>query len=502
MQFAWSKVGVQQPTLHEAIAHSAEALSAQAIMAVLAADGSVIIESITHPMMISAPLLAALKEWLRTGKAGTILLSDRTSLVGCILPGHAAMVAFVVPGTDPDADKYVAYFAMYLARIINYDAERSFASTTDPLTGLLTRDAFVSQAQALLATSQRGAAIVLDLDGFKLVNDLLGTIFGDHVLAESARRLQHIAGASAILARGGADEFFVYLDDVNTRSEIAQFVGRIAAELRRPFDYQDSMTSITVSAGSALAPEDGTTISEVISHADLALHEVRRGERGAHLFYNPAIRKRNSDMQELISGIVEAIDRHELRVFFQPTVDLETGSVVGAEALIRWIHPTRGLLNPKDFLDAAATAGVLADVGRFVLRTVCELLSSPGWKHPGMTISVNVAAAQLYDPSLIAHAIATTRAYGISPRQIVLEILEDTLVADPHEIELKLQQLRDHGFRIALDDFGTGLSSLSYLTTLPIDVVKIDRSFVMRVGSKREDAVLEAIRLLSDRRGR
>jgi diguanylate cyclase len=353
---------------------------------------------------------------------------------------------------------------------------------TDELTGLPNRRALMDEARQMLATATArhpAALLLLDLDGFKEVNDSLGHHAGDSLLREVGPRLHADLRAAETLARLGGDEFAVLLPDV-TLDEAQERAVRLRELLLQPFTVEGTRLHVGVSIGVATAPVPAATVQELLRCADVAMYAAKSSRDGVRA-YVPDPRSGTGDrlhtMEELRTALEEG---GQLLVHLQPQVDLAGGRVVGAEALVRWQHPTRGLLSPADLLPAAEQAGLLRPLADAVLE-LSLAAAARWWPDRRVPVSVNLSAADVTDLDLPAKVARALARHGLPPAALTLELVEDTLMADPERGRTVLGELRRLGVRTSIDDYGTGYSSLAYLRHLPADELKLDRSLTLDV---------------------
>jgi diguanylate cyclase len=303
-------------------------------------------------------------------------------------------------------------------------------------------------------------------------------------LVEVAERLQDVLRRGDTLARMGGDEFAVLLDGLPDRAAVADLAGRLQAALRRPFALRGVAVELEASIGVALYPEHGSTAGALLQRADVAMYDAKRGRRGIAT-YSPDRDPYSADRLGLLAELRQAIERDELVLHYQPKVSLETGELTGVEALVRWQHPVRGLLFPDEFVPFAERTGAVADLTRWVVdRALADC------RDLGVPVAVNLAAANIVDITLPQAIGAALERHGVAAEQLVCEISEHTVMADPVRASDVLAGLRALGVGLSLDDFGTGHSSLAYLKRLPLDEVKIDRSFVAGMADDENDAVI------------
>ncbi len=360
----------------------------------------------------------------------------------------------------------------------------------DDLTGLANRTSFCGHLErALTGDAGRGspvAVLFLDLDDFKTVNDSLGHPAGDEVLRVVAGRLLALVRPTDTIARFGGDEFAILLRGVRDAEEATSTARRVSAAVRDPFVLHGRRTVVSVSIGVALAPADGgASVTGLLRDADTAMYQAKRSGKNTCLVYDPVMHVQAMARLELKADLETAVLHDELALVFQPYVSLADTALVGFEALARWQHPVHGLVSPADFIPLAEETGLIHPIGQWVLREACR--HAAGWRSdrpggPPPTVSVNVSAVQFQDPDLASKVSVALRDTGLEPHRLVIEITEGVLLHEVDRVVTGLHALRGLGVRIAIDDFGTGYSSLSYLQNLPIDVLKIDKSFVDQLG--------------------
>ncbi|MHB8294739.1 MAG: putative bifunctional diguanylate cyclase/phosphodiesterase [Acidimicrobiales bacterium] len=381
---------------------------------------------------------------------------------------------------------------------VKFQAELSYQAFHDSLTGLANRallsDRLAHALDRSARTGAKTALVMIDLDEFKAVNDTLGHGAGDELLAAQGARLSASVRPADTVARLGGDEFALLLEDTGA-SEAEDVVERALASLATPVTTAAGELRVTATAGLAIA--DGEAAGELLRRADVALYSAKAGGKGRCEVYDPSMHTGSRSDLALTAELSKAIDAGELVVHYQPTVELATGRLVGFEALVRWQHPTRGLLQPGAFIDLAERTGLIVPLGRWVLETACS--RAAGWlgaDHGGrpLHLQVNVSARQLADAGFVPTVSGALAASGIEPSRLVLEITESEFVTDIGPAVPRLAEIRALGVKVSIDDFGTGWSSLSYLSRLPVDQVKIDKSFVDNIaGAKDAVAVVRAI---------
>ena len=404
-----------------------------------------------------------------------------------------------------EAGKAVQYIALFsdISERKQAEAYIHHLAYHDPLTGLANRLLFNDRLDNAMHQAHRTrrpmAIMLLDLDRFKSINDSLGHGAGDILLKSVSQRLSRLLREGDTLGRLGGDEFALLLPEISSHADAASLASRMLAEFETPFDLDGREVFTTTSIGIAVYPSDGETPQVLLKHADVALYNAKDAGRSAFRFFLQSDNENSLERLELETDLRHAVARDELRLHYQPQVDARTGLIQGVEALVRWQHPRRGLLMPSRFIHLAETTGYIDVLGRWCMETACRQLLQ--WQAMGLPIrqvAVNVSARQLRNPGFADMVADILREMGIPPRCLELELTESSLADDPERIFHLFAQLREWGIRIAIDDFGTGYSSLSYLSRFPVDVVKIDQSFIQGLGQETEArSVVQAIILLA-----
>jgi diguanylate cyclase (GGDEF)-like protein len=365
----------------------------------------------------------------------------------------------------------------------------------DFLTGLPNRMLLndrISQAINLARRHMRHVAVLfMDLDGFKHINDSLGHPTGDKLLQSIAGRLVGCVRASDTVSRQGGDEFVVLLSEVQLSEDTAITAKRILQAVAAPHSIGQHDLHVTASIGVSVYPEDGIDTDTLIKNADTAMYQAKENGRQSFQFFKPAMNARAVERQSIEEGLRRALERQEFKLYYQPKVNLMTGAITGAEALIRWLHPTRGLVSPADFIPVAEDCGLILPIGAWVLREACK--QAQAWIDvglPAITMAVNVSAMEFRDKNFLAGLVAILAETGFDPRLLELELTESVLMKHAASTATILRTLRESGIRVAVDDFGTGYSSLSYLQKFPIDAVKIDQSFIRQISTAGDDTTI------------
>jgi diguanylate cyclase (GGDEF)-like protein/PAS domain S-box-containing protein len=366
----------------------------------------------------------------------------------------------------------------------------------DPLTNLPNRTLLAERtalAVALAARRQESLALLFcDLDHFKDINDSLGHLAGDELLTQMADRFKAVLRQTDTVARLGGDEFIILLPEV-TRDQAAHLAEKLLTTLRKPIDLDGHRLTVTGSIGISLYPHDGADFATLLQNADVAMYRAKQAGRHQFWFYDTRMNAEILERLTLLAELENAIHAGQLRTYFQPKVSLLDGSLMGAEALVRWQHPQKGLLLPGRFIPAAEDTDLIVAIGQWVLEDVCRYLTS--WESAGYrvpTVAVNLAARHFRDPQLAAWLGALLERYAVPAAALQLELTESTLLDRGAETGATIEALRRLGLHLAIDDFGTGYSNLAYLKNLPVAELKIDRSFVRDLENDLADRAIAA----------
>lgn len=419
------------------------------------------------------------------------------------LPDGSLVRTRTTVSNDTD-DPAVGAFVVTV-RDVTTELTQAELALRDPVTGLANRRAFAERlADGLAARGDDDATLVVlvcDLDDFKTVNDRLGHAAGDQVLAHVAQLIVAELGPNDTAARTGGDEFAVLLE-ARTLEQAEDVAQRVIASLARPVRVGDTVVEPGASVGLAQGTLGQTTAEELLRNADVAMYWAKDRGRSTYAVYDPAVHEQAIDRLMLRSDLQRAIRTDELRLVFQPTIDLRSGDVRGFEALCRWDHPLRGVIPPSEFVPIAEETGMVHALDSWVLVEACQVGAGLQREDFAPTIAVNVSSAQLSTPEFVVDLLAALDQSGLSPDRLLLEITETSVLRDVERVIPRLAALRTLGVRVAVDDFGTGYSSLAYLSRLPLDVLKIDKSFVDRVLSDAQGAsVAQAVLDMSNSLG-
>jgi len=377
----------------------------------------------------------------------------------------------------------------------------------DELTGLPNRTLALDRLRSAVISAvrhrHRGGVLFVDLDQFKKINDTWGHAIGDQLLKLAAERLRSCVREEDTVARLGGDEFTVILPNLGSGANAEPVIQKILSVFSNPFDLGRNEAFVTASIGVSVFPDDSDDPATLLQHADAAMYRAKEDGRNTYQFFTPELNERAIDRMRLEGQLMHAVDRGEFVLHFQPIVDVRSRQLVGAEALLRWHNPELGEIGPDRFVPLAEDTGLIVPIGRWLLDASCRLLA--GWRQAGlphMSLSVNVSSRQLRGKGLLEAVAQALQRHSLPPYCLELEITEGCLMTEIGDTAAALAALDRLGVRLALDDFGTGYSCLSYLKQLPVDTVKIDKSFILNVSSDPGDAtVVEAIIAMAHRLG-
>jgi diguanylate cyclase (GGDEF)-like protein/PAS domain S-box-containing protein len=438
-------------------------------------------QTIDHPMML------AVRENRTVGLTPNCVLIRRdgqeASIEDSAAPIHdrrGRVTGAVMVFHDVSAARAVSLRMSYLAQ---HD------SLTDLPNRILLNDRLTQFMALAKRHHQKLALLYLDVDRFKNVNDSLGHSVGDRLLQAVATRLLACVRSSDTVSRQGGDEFVIVLSEMMHAKDAAIIAEKVLLALSKPYIIEEHELHVTVSIGIVTHPDDGIEAETLMKNADLAMYHAKAAGRNNYQFFKAEMNFRVAERQSLESGLRHALEREEFVLYYQPKVNLETGAIIAAEALIRWRHPERGLVPPDQFIPVAEECGFIVPMGRWVLREACR--QARIWQScglPALRIAVNISAVELRAKDFVAGVRAILAQTGLKPSDLELELTETFLMQDSNSTNAVLKELKDLGVHLALDDFGTGYSSLSYVKRFPIDTLKIDRSFVRDIAVDADDA--------------
>jgi diguanylate cyclase (GGDEF)-like protein/PAS domain S-box-containing protein len=395
----------------------------------------------------------------------------------------------VIVFRDASVARAIASAARVMADQLSHSAEHDF------LTGLPNRMLFndrVSQAIAVAARhSKKVAVLFLDLDGFKHINDSLGHPVGDQLLQSIAKRLVDCVRGTDTVSRQGGDEFVVLLLEVERAEDAAITARKMLQAVAETHSLKQHDLHVTTSIGLSIYPDDGIDAETLIKNADTAMYQAKENGRQGYQFFKPAMNVRAVERQSIEESLRRALEHQEFSLHYQPKINLKTGEIAGAEALIRWMHPTRGPISPSHFIPIAEDCGLILPIGNWVLREACK--QARAWIDAGLSLgsmAVNISAMEFRDENFLEGVFSALSSTGLGPECLELELTESALMKRVESTASILQSLRAKGVRVAVDDFGTGYSSLSYLQKFPLDALKIDQSFVRRITTAPEETTI------------
>ena len=390
-----------------------------------------------------------------------------------------------------------------LLRCLRYACDRhqmlhalARAATDDPLTGCCNRqmlqDRLKHSMQRALRANQPLAVMVLDLDNFSHVNDTLGHTAGDAIIRQVADRLRSVLRSTDTVGRIGSDEFAVIVEEYLNAANLMHVVKKIVAALSEPFGVGSDSTLLGSSIGIATYPDAGQSVDSLLLHASLAVQQAKEQPGCSYHFYDERINRQANTQIEFESQLREALRSNELELHYQPRVDLRSGKIVGVEGLIRWRHPVRGLLAPGEFIPLAEETGLIIPMGYWVIARACHDLRTLQRRGKALNVAVNVSFRQFLDSRLLPTVQRLIQKTGIDPRMLEFELTETAVMQQPEQVQQTMAGMTEQGLRFSLDDFGTGFSSFAHLHSLPINLLKLDRSFVRGIVDSPADRKLVA----------
>jgi diguanylate cyclase (GGDEF)-like protein len=362
----------------------------------------------------------------------------------------------------------------------------------DDLTGLPNRALATERLHNAVQRARRHdsqvALLFIDLDLFKHINDTLGHIVGDQVLALFARRIERVLDHNAAAARFGADEFLLQIENVRTTADVIALVDKVVESIGEPVTIEGFEISATVSIGISIAPDDSNDVNQLIRYADTAMYRAKERGRNCYQFFTPDMHRRAEQRLTLEGGLRHAVARRELVLHYQPQVDMRTGKVTGCEALLRWQHSEHGIISPYEFICLAEELGLIHEIGAWVVDEACRQVGE--WQkngYPELKVAVNVSPHQLQNKNLAEEILHSMTRHNLSPGTLEVEITETSLMRDTALAIAQMRDLSNGGITLAIDDFGTGYSSLGHLHRFPLHKLKIDRSFVNNIDTEIEE---------------
>jgi diguanylate cyclase (GGDEF)-like protein len=443
---------------------------------------------------VNSTLVAVVIALVQDLKVGGYLVQDWFFQVstGGLLLGLAPMVALAADFALPS----VALLFLPLLAVHRGGRQaiaKEHQAVHDSLTGLPNRSLFRHQIEQVVNAGRRtdrtAAVMLIDLDHFKEINDTLGHHAGDRLLQEVSQRLRASLDEQDMVARLGGDEFGVLLPDVPGHDEASAVAERLLTQLREPFSIEGLTLEVDASIGIACAPEHGSAVEQLIQRADIAMYAAKEGGRG-HVLFEPQLDRYSPRRLSLAGALRSAIADGEIVLYFQPKAELSTGQITGVEALARWQHPRLGLIGPSEFVPIAEQTGLIGPLTSHVLEVALRQLAVWGEQGEQLSVAVNLSARSFLDAQLAVEIPRLLERTGVDAQRLELEITESMLMLDPARAKATLERLSAIGLSLSVDDFGTGYSSLANLKRLPVDVIKIDKSFVMDMAIDASDAAI------------
>lgn len=392
--------------------------------------------------------------------------------------------------------------------VVELNEKLHYSSMHDSLTGLANRQFLYDNLQLITANTNihenKFALLFLDLDKFKNINDTLGHDVGDGLLKAIAQRLKNILRENDIISRIGGDEFIIILSDIESEEEILQHINNILDVFKQKIVVNGHVLKSSTSIGCAIYPDDSTDVNELMKYADMAMYSAKENGRNTFEFFTKSLNENLHNFVNMLEDMSRALKEREFKLYYQAKVDVKTGKIMGAEALIRWEHNEKGLIFPDKFIALAESSGFIIKLGKFIITEsviFINKLNSMGYKD--INISINISSIQAKDLELYYDLKQIMDIYSINPKQLSVEITESVMMENKTSASELLNKIKELGINIYLDDFGTGYSSLQYLQTFPIDIIKIDKSFIDKItpGDKKNIILLNTILLMGQTLG-
>ena len=459
----------------------------------------VVLTDLNMPEVSGFDILAAMRAHSEFRHIPAIVLTSSDDSATKLKALQLGASDFLAKPVDPSE------LALRLRNTLAAKAYQDRLAFYDPLTELPNRRTFMDRLDMALRQAIRnhriGAVLHVNLDRFKQINDTLGHRAGDTLLKAVSQRLEHCIrncdssarlnrnSPEAKLSRISGDEFTVLLPEIRRPLNADHVARRILETIGQPLHVENHELFVTASIGIAVFPNDGEDMETLLKHVDITTNHAKQRGGNTHESYSREMNARGLERLSLESQLRKALERDELRLYYQPKVDVQTDQIVGAEALVRWQHPEFGLLSPGDFIPLAEDVGLIAPLGEWVLNAVCQ--QSKAWQSLGLQplcISLNVSGQQFRDPRLVRTILRALASSGLAPQYIKLELTESVIMENAKENVDALHEIKRMGGKLSIDDFGTGYSSLSYLEQFPLDELKIDRSFITAIQAETDDA--------------
>jgi len=432
------------------------------------------------------PMLKNTGEW----KGDVLIDSNNQSQPESIL----SLVCFSHQG-PADSQPYLSFVGRDISQQKQLERALLHQATHDELTTLPNRHSLLDHLQDAFARSRRSgksvALLFMDVDKFKRINDSLGHLAGDELLRQTALRLRSCLRANDLVSRLGGDEFTISIEDLEQPEDVITVISKIYQVFTLPIDVHGQELFVSLSTGIALFPQDANSVTDLLRCADIAMYQAKAKGAGCYQFYSSDMETRGREVLQLEADLRYALANGEFVLYYQPQISLKQGKVIGVEALLRWQHPTRGLIPPGEFIPLLELTGLIIKVGNWVIREASECyqrLAAAGL--PSLHITVNVSAVQFQQDRFLQTVLDISRDTGLPAGKLILEVTENILIHNPERAAKMLFELGNNGVQAAIDDFGTGYSSLAYLKQLPLAMLKIDRTFIRDIDSDPNDAAI------------